>query len=475
MVIYNEVMKNVEAREMFKLYLKNVEHSVESLNFLEQVDQYRKSYQNEKNTSDDNLINHCKVLFEKLNTIASTFLKDGSNMELNIGGKLKNVLRQKLETLQSRILILSQQTLYEFVQSLHPDYLFKDVEMCVYLDLSGDQFPRFARSSQIQQFLQKKGEAYTRSIAVDISRGFNVDFRFKPKDLIRDCIIDRDFYFGLSLMEDSPDWELMSPENSKNKISSDAQLFYSKTPYIFRDQQSQGLQLNKLAFTVPYPVEDTWKALCHTITQNDPSRNISKIRQLGYKPANPKRTSVIEGASDENTGRDSNTVALVFSTCELDMKIPGMKRRDIPHTHSTVYDEGIQGYICCGHTATFEGYKTPKGCVHSDMFIYYILNKVGDHSTRVNHIIYTDIHIPRLLSKLATNRAWRKRCQFIEETLLKTLKDHTENGTRSVREGELTDLFELNRSALDNIVAFPNRSWYKEYLNMLHSDCGTRV
>ena len=114
-----------------------------------------------------------------------------------------------------------------------------------------DQFLRFARSPMIVEFLEKQGELFTRSIAIDISKGYNVDFRFKPKELTRKTIEDREIYFAFSVMEDSPDWK--SFKNSKSQ----AQFFYSKTQYVFgEDQKHKGI-----ITTFQHPLEESWKCL----------------------------------------------------------------------------------------------------------------------------------------------------------------------------------------------------------------------
>ena len=467
MIVYEEVMKNNLARECFRDYLQNVACSDESILFLDEYERYKQEYSrvfdmilNQPNLSE--IDHHCGEIYDMAEGLMYKFIKPESEKELNVG-KPKIDLWKRWKDEISSCSILEFESFHKVFHDLDPNLLFHDIVTSVNLDLRIDQFPRFSRSPQIYTLLEKQGETFTRAIAVDISRGYHVDFRFKPKDLVTNLIFDRDLYFAFSLMEDSPDWQTI--ENSKK---TQAQFYYSKTPYVFEDQKHKGMHMCKVVCNFDYPLEDVWKVLRHVISLDEPGRTVSNIRQLGYIPPNSERKPQMN-VDESADPSEYNTLGLTFSTCELDFKVPGMKKRDIPHTHTTIYDQALQGYVNVGHTSFFNGYETPKDCVHADLFIFYYVCKISPFRTRFTHIVYSDGHLPAAINKIVTITMWKKRALYFEKIFNKILKDFTDNGSRLIREGELTDCFGLDKSARDNLQAFPNRSWYEEYLKMLHT------
>ncbi|EFC44662.1 predicted protein [Naegleria gruberi] len=517
MALYDELMANLEAREVFSNYLKKA-CTQEPMLFLNDYGKYSKEYAKYRATTStsnsssqqDVSLKACKILFDSVGALIDLYIRPGSERELNLPssnvvqiwdqeivplmqGHLQKQEKQGKkgsETMETKLLERSQSELSEssiesemsqstmksltdLFEMLNPDVLFEKIIFSVNLDLKIDQFPRFNRSKELFEFLNLQGEAFTRRIAVDISRGFNVDIRYKPKDLTKNYIYDRDIYFGLSLLEDSPDWQAM--KNSKS--SSKAQMFHSKTSYVFDSGRKNGLKLFKIVTLLPYPVEDVWKVFKHVQAYDLKGTEVTGIETLGYHEpgtlGNPKasQSALAYFTADEDDDESKLTNPLVVRYCTTCLNLgPTFKKRQFPHTQSTVFDEVLEGYINVGHTAPLAFHPVPKERVMVDIFFVYFMYRVGKNSTRFGHIIYSDVHLPDWLDKLVANPTWKKRCLSMEETILKVLKEKTANGTRPIGENELTDEYSYQKQVEDNRKKYPHRSWYKDYLSMFHKE-----
>jgi len=222
-IVYEEMMASNEARQVFGHFLK-LYYNEEPLLFVTEVNNYRLEYTKRlketltngddfKNDSSHVLSmkitrNHVMALFEKSREILVKYVLTGG-LELNLGVSHKklidfwnNVVCVCLETIREHpereeLTPVEECEIFNAISLLDPETLFSDILVGINLGLKFDQFPRFARSVMAMKFLVEKGEAYARTIAIDISKGFNIDIRFKPHHL-KDRIIDDNFiYFGM--------------------------------------------------------------------------------------------------------------------------------------------------------------------------------------------------------------------------------------------------------------------------------------
>lgn len=520
MALYDELMANAEAREIFSQYLKRA-CTQEPLLFLNDYNKYSKDFgkyrsstnfvSDSNSSQQDANLKACKNLFETAASLIDLYIRPGSQRELNLPssniiqvwdneivplmqahlqkqgkksiesssvGETKYLLERTVSELSDSSLdsamsnsSLVSNSLLTLFNKLNPDTLFDKIIFSVNLDLKIDQFPRFTRSKELLEFLNKQGESFTRSIAVDISRGYNVDIRYKPKDLTKNYIYDRDIYFGLGLIEDSPDWQSMKISKSSSK----AQLFHSKTSYVFDSDRKNGMKLFKMVTLFPYPVDDVWKVFKHIQAYDLKGTEVTETETLGYHEpftlGQPDLSNAAYLKANDIEDESQLTNPLSVRYCNVCLNLgPTFKKREFPHTQTTVFDDGLEGYVNVGHTSPFSFRPCPKERVVADMFFVYFMYRVGKNLTRFGHIIYSDVKLPDFLDKMFANPTWKKRCLSMEETILKVLKEKTANGKRSIPDNELTDEYWYQKQVEDNQKKYPNRSWYKDYLSMFHKE-----
>ena len=130
--------------------------------------------------------------FTKLISEKETLGKSASSVSINDTESSNSSQEGSLDSSESNLYPLCS----EIIELLDYQKLFNEVELTVHMDLKMDQFPRFVRSQFLLNFLKEKGENFTRTIAIDSSKGVNVDLRFKPNDLMDKTVSDNHIYFG---------------------------------------------------------------------------------------------------------------------------------------------------------------------------------------------------------------------------------------------------------------------------------------
>ena len=538
MIIYEEVMNNSEAREVFRNYLKKVACNEEPMIFFNELTKFRKEYLKckhqilqLKNQLDDSncleqTMKYCKHVYDLAKQILGTFIKSASLMELNLGksqNKILNYWNSEIEPYMlqkirdvvpkrkgsvtsnngdylsesplnlpsspvikgsamlvtevspvrmypslSEVKTITYNDLIRIFNMMDPEKVFEKAVFAVELDLKSDQFPRFARSKELFEFLEKQGENFTRSIAVDISRGYNIDIRYKLKDFNKVQILERDLLFSLTMAEDSPDWDSIK----SSKVSNKTQLYNSKTTYSF-GEQNEAMKLFKMSSLIPYPLEDVWKVFKDLQLTQKGAVTPTSVELVHYSPCGTlvDKENIFEKASDPSQGKEI-PLSLQFSKCLIDSKIPGVKSRDFPNLQTTVFDEVLDGYINFGHTCKYPGYSPPKDSVIFDGLFMYIIRRVNEKATRLIHVIYVDYHLPSHISKLMSTKLWKVRAAHLEENMLNALKEHTSNGRRPVPDS-LSDILKYEQSVQDNALKYSKHSWYQEYLNILNNPIQT--
>ncbi|KAG2386819.1 hypothetical protein C9374_001854 [Naegleria lovaniensis] len=350
---------------------------------------------------------------------------------------------------------------------LEPNLLFKTVEFAINLDLKTDQFTRYSRSQKMALFLLKKGEDFTRSIALNISGGFVLDIRYKLKDFSSKLLTDRDIFFAFSLIEDTPDWELLAYTEKPNLCQS----FISKTSYMIGDSEnSKAMRILKVILHLDYPVEDVWAAYCNIGVRPRLDKNIKKLEFTGFLSPSKIGAEKATKLSYESSSReaeekmfslDDPPLALQFCNCLIDLKLPFFKNRFFQGTQTSFYDPGIESYVNIGHTA--DNGELPNTCVLNRCLYAYMFQKVGEKSTRFIHTVYTDLEL-RFNPIALTKKVFKQRTAFLQNGYEALLKELTQNGTKSVISSHgLSDELQYNRAVQENAAMYPNRSWFKEY------------
>ncbi|EFC37155.1 predicted protein [Naegleria gruberi] len=489
-LVFEEAIKDVECMDIFKSFLKNCS-SEEMLEFIQEYDRYEKVYKLKKlsyfvsplrrrsitsggsatsgesyhsnvtttascvsNVSDlsvdwNQLKQGVVELKESALSIIDTFVSKGSKKEINIGSLQKQSL-ERFEEINKQILTVdlksttssSQglETLLNVLDLLNPSILFDGMALAISTDLKFDQFPRFVRSDALFKFLQKKGEKYTRSIAINISQGYEIDIRFKPSDLEDRIIDDKLIYFGFTVMQDTPDWEFV-------KVTDLYQLQLSKTTYFFdNDKKESGLKLHKTVAIFPFPLQDVWNMVCNPENhfKFDPKGNEDfKVRDY-FPPNDPIM---------------KNPYAL--TEIETEPKFgPFMKRRHLPFILSTFYDHGLQGYIVI--CRSFNDEPNYPDRIHYEGFNYSIYLPIDDYHCRAIFIDYTDIKLPFSNGTLFEKATYKIYSGAKIKGMLKVMKDLSQDGKKRI-EMVGNDERNWNKSVELHKELYPERSWYNEW------------
>ncbi|EFC36885.1 hypothetical protein NAEGRDRAFT_59903 [Naegleria gruberi] len=482
MVVFEELLRAPEARENFRGFLKLV-HCEEPLQLIDAIDSYRTEHKKLIDNIDDSAsdfdfqgFKKILLLVNQLENIVNTFGLEDSIEKFShyyMGAWTRTLNLYHLVTLKLESISNSNKTnnkqIFEILEILNPSNILEDVETKAILDLKYDEFPRYARSNTLHLFLVRKGEEYTRRIAINIANDFYVDIRFKPKDFESQLMTDKDVYFAYTLSEDTPDWKELTCSEKPNFL----QTFVSKTVYSIGPDEMKGMRLFKLVMHLPYAVEDVWATYCDMNTRFKLDHTLMKdFKLLRYIPPHQKKSSEQRDSIsfyeifDERDNRytvDKPPLAIQIGALGIEMHIPLLKHRDLPHTMTSLYDPSVNCYMNIGHTCKIEESlrRAPTDRVKSEILFNYMFFGTGEKSTRFIHTVYTDLHVP-LDSDFVLSKIWKNRSKQLQASFEELLAEKTKGGTISIDKSMVNDHFKYFTAVEDN--AKLNRKWYRDYL-----------
>ncbi|KAG2382170.1 hypothetical protein C9374_005372 [Naegleria lovaniensis] len=498
MVVFEEVMNNKDARNCFKQFLKEETHSEAALLFIEELEEYKKEHYNVRTelgkicvSEKSNhkifkklVLNLCesarKIMNQHFDTVSIQELNVGKSKAIvvqnwaKIDFQVKNILmtdnNDTVSTTSSnsdngnnsnvslpRCSYYDNEGLKQLLFMLEPSTLFDSCEVNVILDLKLDQFPLFSRSKLLDKFLIEMGETFSRSIAIDVSKGKNIDVRFKPKDFESRLLTDKDIYFAFALCEDTPDWNLVYTEPGLS-------VFLTETNYVFGSDSIPRLSLAKSVILIPYPLEMVWSIFCdkQSRLQMD-AHMMDECQTLEYIPPHTTNKQLQESVSEERDHYydcDKPPLALILGVTVADLRIPFFKKRVCSCTETAIYDPYADCIVQLGHSTSSLSHPTyqdvSKGKVVMDVMFAHIFFRTNENVTRYVHCAYTDGRVP-LPSKPLAQMMWKKRSKTARNSFLKQLKDHNSEMH------SLEDSFKFKQALSDNRLAYPERSWFREY------------
>ena len=130
---FAKLIRNAETYELLAHFLED-NHNLELLNFLEQV-------------NDFNLLISNGSKMTRAKTIFETFIKEGSQQEVNIDSSVRKSTTEAFENAVS--------------EKILPDEIFRAAYRVVCLDLIFDAFPRFEKDQKILDFFSKEKRKMT--------------------------------------------------------------------------------------------------------------------------------------------------------------------------------------------------------------------------------------------------------------------------------------------------------------------------
>ncbi|EFC36899.1 predicted protein [Naegleria gruberi] len=439
---YEAVLDNKEARKIFQDFLQDCRNE-EPLLFLDTYAEYFSGYEqvlkevfggwadeekvslkNSSNSSKQNKNLFRNEVILRVEKIIQTFIEYHSEKELNIG--------------------TSQSWLLNYWKLAKEDLLDTFITLT---DLKMDQFPRFVRSEKLRNFLKLKGETFTRSIGYDISKGYNVDLRFKPKDLKEQLITDNHIYFGFTLAQDTPDWKLIYEREDLYCYSSNSTYFFG---------ESKGMKLLKAVMYLPFSLEDVSTMLFDADNHNSFDPQTKGFELHDYRPP-----SGLNGLGSEGINSSYATQCLSIG---IDLSLPLVKKRQLSSVATTIQETDLLFHLL--HTADFSEEEMPsQGHVKADSLSYYLFYRLSDRFTRLVHVTYTNFDLP-FQTNLLSEIFWKKRAKLLFKGFTKTLNVLTKNGTVPASDHEISDCHKHRQAIEDNKKVFPDRSWYKEWLEL---------
>ncbi|KAL9641527.1 hypothetical protein ABK040_013448 [Willaertia magna] len=444
-IVYEEFMENEECRQIFLKYLQEHADSEEALCCFNDLILYKKQYEKIIENKKKNSLESYLTLFDNILNIIDKYCLPSSEFELNLNSFTKKDIllkKEQVTNLKKELLNIKEETILENILSLlESNYIFEKIELAVNLDLKLDQFPRFVRSEMLYNFLKKKGKDFIRTIALDISKGYEVDFRYKPQDFSSVPLMDKDIYFALSLAEDSPDWELV---NSKTKPFH-CEVFVTKTSYIIGKERMEGMKLCKMSITFPFDRDEMLEAFCDRECRKLIDPMLFKINN--FNSLNP---------SKEN-------LACQFGEIFFKLPVPLLKKRYMPYVITAVHDTVLDCIIIVPRTCypKDENYTVHKDCVVMEAVAGLLFYNLGDNMTRLIYFYYTDSKVP-LGSHFVFKKAAKKRASGFSEGFGKAVQLLREKKKKNL---EINDFFKLQPTLDENQKFFKNRSWYEELLN----------
>ena len=85
--------------------------------------------------------------------------------------------------------------------------------------------------------------------------------------------------------------------------------------------------------------------------------------------------------------------------------------RDFPHCMTTLYDPGIDAYICTGHTTELDERMPYLNRVETFILFNYIFFRTGDSTTRLIHTIYCDFSL-HINTDMVAKMIFKKRAKI---------------------------------------------------------------
>ncbi|KAL9652978.1 hypothetical protein ABK040_015493 [Willaertia magna] len=476
MVVYDAVMDVEESRNFFRDYLKSVANE-EPILFLDELENYKKCLQN------DNIFkiqSEAKKLMDK-------YIIPGI---LNLNGRTRNECLQQWSELTKEQSNYNEATMYNTqlttstneillptpttptnTSSVKEKYitLFDQIEISTHIDLKLDQFPRFVRYDGLKQFLSEKGEEFCRRIALDISKGFEVDIRYKPKDLVDPFISDKDIYFILSLLEDSPDWY----EYYRSNKQSEKYCFQSNSNYTI-GTKVKGLKLAKQVIYLPFPRDWVFAKYCESETRKQVDPLISILSCYRYvEPDTLISSSKEDREEDRRSPYAVNFVNYVTKPANF------LKARAMHCACTSIYDPQIDCVINYYKSVIDpDNSELEKNSIPMEILTAWCFFKINDNLTRYEQVCYLDIKLPfnsdmmfRSVGKQRINNETKFFFDMFEKNKEKItkirdgLREDDDIITQCSSYFETDDLQHL-KTMKDNFERYPNRSWYNEWIKL---------
>ncbi|KAF0981204.1 hypothetical protein FDP41_012992 [Naegleria fowleri] len=493
MVVFDEVINNKDARNCFKRFLKEETHSEEALLFLEDMKSYKNDYHNTKvefekdsfERGNKSTIKMVYKLYDQAKRIVYNYIDTIGVKELNLGHFKSTITKNwaKIDyhfksmfpdqiicdtasnTSNSASTSKNLNTdikdgLTQLFLMLEPTKLFDSCEVNIILDLKLDQFPLFSRSKLLDNFLIEMGETFTRSIAIDVSKGRNIDVRYKPKDFESRLLTDKDIYFAFALCEDTPDWRLCLQEEGLC-------LYYSKTVYSFGTSNPHAL--NKYVLSFPYPLEKVYSVFSDRESRLKIDEGMMSISHaMTYRPPHHSHASnnkaIVESVTEEREqfyDEDQPPLALTLGCFGMDLKLPCVKKRFCWFSETTIYDPYADCIVTVGHsTRSFshpDEQELTRGKVLIDILYCNLFIRMNENTTRFIQTSYFDPKLP-ITDGFIINASLKSRARHFRKNFLKLLETIDDNSPILQ-----ADSFQSKKAIADNQLVYPGRSWFQEY------------
>ncbi|MNK78692.1 Regulator of G protein signaling domain protein [compost metagenome] len=237
--VFDLVMKEPVARGVFKKYLINTK-SKEIIDFLDTVREYKNWVLGVYSGND----NRSLEFVNKVNIIATDYIKNGSIDQLNLDAKRIEIFNKRVAYSIDKSKDLDQRTEQGRNELISIQYgIFDDIEQHVLYTLKNDSFRRCIRSIEWKTFIKQAttSKASFTNVASIIEKVGDKHARYSLEDIKHPVITSKDFEFTKEVCEDHPYWIPVKHNKAKEE---DIEVYKSERNFII-DSAGHTLGMSK--------------------------------------------------------------------------------------------------------------------------------------------------------------------------------------------------------------------------------------
>jgi hypothetical protein len=327
-------------------------------------------------------------ILEGFKNLKDIYLSEISDSEVNISGKTKSEFLQKISQLEGKKEWNSEET--------HVEWMFP-IKNCLKANLAVDNFPRFIRLLTTETLYSK----YQNDTNVMIPRSI-IQFPYKNSFFEEKIIGDDVLKFAQVLSKDSYDWEIIlskkDPLFKLYKAKVDFLPFSSlfNNAYAFKIQNVVPLSIESLCcFFFLHRRFEIDEQCDHFYINKGKSYSNEKLKEM-YPEVEMKHERICSEFElvFENIYPISNRKFPVIESIDYDVE-----NKSVTYVHKTCLPEEFHGKEDIDWSKQVEydlKKKKSKGYIVPSFF-YINLEKIDDHTTKVNQIKSLKIFLSKLV------------------------------------------------------------------------------
>jgi hypothetical protein len=331
-----------------------------------------------------------KTKVQSAKTIADTFIKDGSSLEVNIDGFTKSAFLKNLDQISPE---------YDNL-----DTLFDATYKLVFLELKSDSFVRYLDSETFKDFAKKKGHKFMNELCPQEAVK-QLEIKWSPFD-VNWCIQNDDVVTLLRMVEDLSNW---TPLQVTKKFDREKD-YYS--------------YINRTRIPLDPSVPDQMGAKFVGVLPVSAEQALYVLIDREYRPKWEPFVKYQTELPMHKEGDYSQTVAYA------EMKLMFfLKTRFCCGNTSILYDSERRCYLLISKTTTGVDHKPlmrKKSAISSIHMSVYVIYKITDSKCRYVAMNHSFLNMSYDISDGLFKTMMRKRGKFLFEYWLQLSKERVE-------------------------------------------------